>query len=219
MKICQLQQQTGRTLYLILNGWSASPELFNQLPLPEGADVWVAYDYRDLTFPESLAGFEEVHLIAWSLGVWVATTLWGSTEPFTSTTAINGTPFPIHDTWGIPPAIFEGTLQHLDADGFRRFDRRMCGDRNTWQRYQQLPSRPDVEKATELQALYQAIQSTPMDPIKAARFWNRAIISQSDLIVPTAHQQAYWHGKATIESLEAPHLPFFQPALQTGLWK
>ena len=69
MKIHPLQQGEGRKLYLILNGWSAAPELFEALPLPAGVDVWVGYDYRSLTFPESLARFEELHLIAWSLGV------------------------------------------------------------------------------------------------------------------------------------------------------
>ncbi|MGM9755565.1 MAG: pimeloyl-ACP methyl esterase BioG family protein, partial [Parabacteroides sp.] len=95
MKIKKIQQGVGRKLYLILNGWSAAPELFEALPLPAGADVWVGYDYRSLAFPESLARFEELHLIAWSLGVWVATALWGDASPFTTTTAINGTPFPI----------------------------------------------------------------------------------------------------------------------------
>ncbi|MCI6524154.1 MAG: DUF452 family protein, partial [Parabacteroides sp.] len=87
MKIHKLQQGEGRKLYLILNGWSATPELFEALSLPVGADVWVGYDYRSLTIPEQFDRFEEVHLIAWSLGVWVATALWGKASPFTTTAA------------------------------------------------------------------------------------------------------------------------------------
>ena len=219
MKIHQLQQGEGRKLYLILNGWSAAPELFEALPLPAEADVWVGYDYRSLTFPESLARFEELHLIAWSLGVWVATALWGSASPFTTTTAINGTPFPIHAEWGIPPAIFEGTLAHLDADGFRRFDRRMCGDRVTLQHYQQLTPISEADKAEELQALYQTIGATAIDPLQAATFWQRAIISSADRIFPTANQQAYWTGKAEVLLIEGSHLPFYQSELTNSLWK
>ncbi len=219
MKIKKIQQGVGRKLYLILNGWSAAPELFEALPLPAEADVWVGYDYRSLTFPESLARFEELHLIAWSLGVWVATALWGSASPFTTTTAINGTPFPIHAEWGIPPAIFEGTLAHLDADGFRRFDRRMCGDRVTLQHYQQLTPIPEADKAEELQALYQTIGATAIDPLQAATFWQRAIISSADRIFPTANQQAYWTGKAEVLLIEGSHLPFYQSELTNSLWK
>lgn len=219
MKIKKIQQGVGRKLYLILNGWSAAPELFEALPLPAEADVWVGYDYRSLTFPESLARFEELHLIAWSLGVWVATALWGSASPFTTTTAINGTPFPIHAEWGIPQAIFEGTLAHLDADGFRRFDRRMCGDRVTLQHYQQLTPIPEADKAEELQALYQTIGATAIDPLQAATFWQRAIISSADRIFPTANQQAYWTGKAEVLLIEGSHLPFYQSELTNSLWK
>ena len=219
MKIHSLQQGEGRKLYLILNGWSAAPELFSALPLPAGADVWVAYDYRSLTFPERFDRFEEVHLIAWSLGVWVATVLWGKAAPFTSTTAINGTPFPIHAEWGIPPAIFEGTLAHLDTEGLRRFDRRMCGDRVTLQRYQQVKPIPETDKAEELRALYQQIGATAIEQPEAEAFWDRAIISTADRIFPTANQQAYWAGKAEILSVEASHLPFYQPELKASLWR
>ena len=219
MKIHQLQQGEGRKLYLILNGWSAAPELFEALPLPAEADVWVGYDYRSLTFPEPFEPFEEVHLVAWSLGVWVATALWGKASPFASTTAINGTPFPIHAEWGIPPAIFEGTLAHLDADGLRRFDRRMCGDRVTLQHFQQLTPIPEADKAEELQALYQTIGATAIDPLQAATFWQRAIISSADRIFPTANQQAYWTGKAEVLLIEGSHLPFYQSELTNSLWK
>lgn len=219
MKIHKLQQGEGRKLYLILNGWSVAPELFEALSLPVGADVWVGYDYRSLTFPDRFDRFEEVHLIAWSLGVWVATALWGKASTFASTMAINGTPFPIHAEWGIPPAIFEGTLAHLDTEGLRRFDRRMCGDRATLQRYQQLTPIPEADKAEELRALYQMIDASEIDQQEAAAFWNRAIISTADRIFPTANQQAYWEGKAEIVSIEASHLPFYQPELSESLWK
>ena len=223
MKIKKFQQGEGRRLCLLLNGWSAPPELFADWAVPAGADFWVAYDYRDLIFPEPLQAFEEVHLVAWSLGVWVATALWGEQASFASAIAINGTPFPIHAEWGIPPAVFEGTLQHLDADGQRRFERRMCGDRVTLQRYQQLPARLIEERAEELQALYAAIQAKPIDESVAASFWDKALVCTDDRIFTAGNQLAYWNGKATVEEITASHVPFYQPRfqqeLQPNLWK
>ena len=219
MILRKLQQGTGRQLYLLLNGWSASPELFVGWPFPADADVWVVSDYRELSFPEDLDAFEERHLVAWSLGVWVASALWGERQSFTSTLAINGTPFPIHAEWGIPPAIFEGTLNHLDEEGLCRFDRRMCGDRATLQRYQQFPARPVEQKAEELRALREAIGRAPMDPCRMAVFWQKALICQGDRIFPVANQQAYWTGRAEVVTLDAPHLPFFHPEFQQALWR
>ena len=72
-------------------------------------------------------------------------------------TALNGTPFPMHDTLGIPTAIFEGTLHHISEEGMRRFNRRMCGDKETFNRYSELSPRPLEEIKEELESLYNQI--------------------------------------------------------------
>ena len=95
----------------------------------------------------------------------------------------------------------------------------MCGDRATLQRYQQLRPIPDADMAEELRALHQAIGATEIDPQQAGTFWKRAIISSADRIFPTANQQTYWTGKAEIRTIEASHLPFYQPELTANLWR
>lgn len=129
MYIDKIINKLSPSLILCLAGWSTSPELFRHLEVPEQTDLWIAYDYRTLAFEETFAPYKEVHLVAWSLGVWVATRLWAGHRSFTTATALNGTPFPMHDTLGIPTAIFEGTLHHISEEGMRRFNRRMCGDK------------------------------------------------------------------------------------------
>lgn len=70
----QVNKGQGRLL-LFFSGWSASPELFRPLKAEPGTDVWVCYDYRDLRFGEDLSAYKEIRLVAWSLGVWVASAL------------------------------------------------------------------------------------------------------------------------------------------------
>ena len=86
-------------------------------------------DYRNLTFDADLSAYQSVTLVAWSLGVWVAEQLFAdeSSVHWERKIAINGTGYPVHDTEGIPEAIFRGTLENLTPDGIRRFNRRMCG--------------------------------------------------------------------------------------------
>ena len=57
---------------------------FRHLEVPEQTDLWIAYDYRTLGFEETFAPYKEVHLVAWSLGVWVATRLWAGHRSFTT---------------------------------------------------------------------------------------------------------------------------------------
>ena len=150
MYIDKIINKLSPSLILCLAGWSTSPELFRHLEVPEQTDLWIAYDYRTLAFEETFASYKEVHLVAWSLGVWVATRLWAGHRSFTTATALNGTPFPMHDTLGIPTAIFEGTLHHISEEGMRRFNRRMCGDKETFNRYSELSPRPLEEIKEEL---------------------------------------------------------------------
>lgn len=157
MYIDKIINKLSPSLILCLAGWSTSPELFRHLEVPEQTDLWIAYDYRTLAFEEAFAPYKEVHLVAWSLGVWVATRLWAGHRSFTTATALNGTPFPMHDTLGIPTAIFEGTLHHISEEGMRRFNRRMCGDKETFNRYSELSPRPLEEIKEELESLYNQI--------------------------------------------------------------
>lgn len=94
MYIDKIINKLSPSLILCLAGWSTSPELFRHLEVPEQTDLWIAYDYRTLAFEETFASYKEVHLVAWSLGVWVATRLWAGHRSFTTATALNGTPFP-----------------------------------------------------------------------------------------------------------------------------
>lgn len=221
MYIDKIINKRSSSLILCLAGWSTSPELFHHLEVPEQTDLWIAYDYRKLTFEETFDSYKEVHLIAWSLGVWVATHLWAGKRSFTTATAINGTPFPIHDTLGIPTTIFEGTLNHISEEGMRRFNRRMCGDKETLNRYSELPLRPLEEIKEELEFLYNHIlpEKIGLSDPQISTFWDRAILSTEDKIFPITHLRNYWQGRCPIQEIKAPHLPFYHYQSWNELWK
>ena len=127
------QTKTGNSqLLLVFSGWAASPEVFRQLETEPDTDLWICYDYRGMDFEgEALSGYRKIRLVAWSLGVWAASVMFGKKPvSFTEAIAVNGTPCPVHDRWGIPETIFRGTLDNVTEEGMRRFNRRMCGKRD-----------------------------------------------------------------------------------------
>ena len=196
-------------------------DLAGYVEVPEQTDLWIAYDYRTLAFEEAFAPYKEVHLVAWSLGVWVATRLWAGHRSFTTATALNGTPFPMHDTLGIPTAIFEGTLHHISEEGMRRFNRRMCGDKETFNRYSELSPRPLEEIKEELESLYNQILPEKLesaDP-RISTFWDQAILSTEDKIFPATNLRNYWQGRCPIQEIKAPHLPFYHYQSWNEFWK
>lgn len=219
MKIDKQVNKRQDRLLLFFSGWSASPELFRPLEVEPGMDVWVCYDYRDLRFDEELSAYSEIRLAAWSLGVWVASTLFrGKATTFTEAIAINGTDYPVHDRFGIPTAVFEGTLENVTEEGMRRFNRRMCGSREVLQIYEQMPSRPIDEVREELQQLYVCIKEEAAHPA-ADNFWSRAIIASDDRIFPAGNLRDYWQGRCPVTELEAPHYPFYLWKQWNEIWK
>jgi hypothetical protein len=148
-------------------------------------DTLIIWDYTDLSTPLPLDE-RPIDLIAWSMGVWAATQTC-PTEHLTSATAINGTPWPIDETRGIPPAIFDGTLSTYSESGLARFRKRMCGGVGATNDFlQYAPQRTTEDLGTELAALGEAIRSRPPKTFP----WTRAVGCTADRIFPITAQKA-----------------------------
>lgn len=220
MKIDKIKDHTGDKLLLVFAGWSASPALFRHLEGPgEGTDLWICYDYRDLTFEEDLSGYREIDLIAWSLGVWAASVaLKGREAAINRAIAVNGTLCPVHDRWGIPEAIFRGTLDNVTEEGMRRFNRRMYGKREIQQACETADARPLDEIRNELQQLYLAIRKD--EPAQVfSPLYNRALLSSADRIFPAENLRAFWQGRLPVTEVDAPHYPFHLWSHWDEIWK
>lgn len=123
--------------------------------------------------------------------------------PLSQSIAINGTLYPIHETKGIAPAIFEGTLQGLNDQSLQKFQRRMCGSAADYKAFQTVvPQRPVEELKEELAAIQKQYLSLPPSDFA----WQRAIIGKSDRIFLPDSQWLAWSNKVdSLEYAEAAH--------------
>ncbi len=72
--------------------------------------------------------------------------------------AVNGTPVPAHDRYGIPLNIFEGTLNNITEANMGKFYLRMFGDKKTYLRnIDRIPHRSLKSLNDELRWLYNRI--------------------------------------------------------------
>ena len=179
-----------------------TPATVSHLTLPDQCDLLALYDYRDLEQSDDLAdlpwdSYEAVTIVAWSLGVWAAEQVvphWSILPTKQRLIAVAGSPYPMHDQWGIPKQIFVGTLEGLTDENRQRFNRRMCGGKRYKQLYDILSERPTTELRDELQAVYdslaipEASESTPH--IRLA--WDLAIIGERDQIFPEKNLSTLW---------------------------
>ena len=208
--------KTGHSdLMIFALGWACEPQSVVHIPL-KGYDVLCLYDYRHpetFTLPE-IDTYRTIDLMAWSFGVMIAERLCPHL-PLRRAIALNGTPRPVDDHFGIPVRSFRLTLRSIGTAGTTLFEQRTYGDSyataSTWP-----PSRSLDDKVEELKTLATLADQPPIVPDWR---WHTALIGGQDAIFPPQNQLAYWQAYdpsiRILEMPEVPHYPFcdFRPIL------
>ncbi len=213
MKHAFVSRPGATRLIVIFAGWGMDARPFEGLERA-GYDIMVVWDYRDLDFrKEWTAGYDEVAILAWSMGVHAAQLCHSAIAGrVTGRIAVAGTPRPVHDTEGIPVAIFDATLEHLDAPNLERFLRRMCGGGAAYKAFaQRRPERPVEELRDELRTIGERVKNSPAPQSPA---FDHYIATSRDAIFPIANQLKAFEGSDIVET-DSPHLPDFQEILDT----
>lgn len=212
MKTQILHTGTGRALLLFFCGWGTTPGAVAHLAPGPDTTVVACYDYTGLSGLPDCSGYAAVRIVAWSMGVWAAGRVLAqhAALPVVSAVAVNGTPYPVSDTLGIPEAIFQGTLEGLSGETFTRFERRMCGSGTVWNRYRRTvpPERPVETLRDELAFIgAQCTEAARTEPVWNG--WTKAILSTADRIFPFANMYRYWSTRnCPVARIDAPHYPF-----------
>ena len=206
MQLDWLVHQGNSKIILLFLGWSCSSHTVRNFKM-EGYDVLTICDYRNFTnsdlIPTILKNYREKAVIAWSFGVWAAAYLSPQLSLCHPIIAVNGTPHPIDDKYGIPRRIFQVTLNGIEKGGMEKFCRNMYGWPVT---EEELPNRTLPELIDELQTLNRLSQNSLPDLLQ----WNHAIISEQDTIFPPVHVMNYWNEKnvPVISWKTGQHYPF-----------
>ena len=202
MKQLFIKKEGNPVLLLFFAGWGSDENLFGS-PVPEGCDYLLCFDYKNMDFDYSLLdGYQEIRVLAWSMGVWVACqTLTGKDYPYGMRLAVNGTPYPIHDTKGIPEAIFRGTLENFSEPVLVRCRRRICGSATQVKLFlAHHPYRTLDDLHQELADEWTMVKARP-----AWKWdWDKAIVGTSDKIFPPQNQREAWQG-VPVEEKDVEH--------------
>jgi len=192
-----------------MSGWGCDERPFLKIQ-SDDYDVLMCYDYRDLSnipyLIEELKAYQECHLIAWSLGVFVSSILFKDyTNLYTSKLAINGSLSPIDDEQGIPPAIFQGTINGLNEKGRDKFFMRMCGGRTGFATFaEHQPLRLVEDQKEELICLQNMILKQPI----TWDIFDKVLLSSRDMIFPFKNMEQAWENKSEKQVIDLPHFCF-----------
>lgn len=207
MQFHWLNKQNNSKLIIFFAGWSFDENPFKFLAC-ENFDVLIVYDYSTIDENiENFTSYKEINLIAWSMGVFVAYLLKDKLPKFNKKIAINGTPLPVNDEFGIPIKPFLLTLRHARTGLEGKFYQNIFDTKEEFEKYSTMSVNRSIEnRETELKSLYDKIRSAE---INYNRFYDKALISSRDKIIPTKNQINFWQNNAEIEMLESGHFPYY----------
>lgn len=211
--------RSERGVVVFAAGWAGSDELVRHLALPQGYDLLCLFDYR--SFPSAtevrelyaqIAPYRHKHLIAWSFGVWAAERIFGEADwTWDGAVAVNGTPLPVHDTYGIPVRAFAVTVRSIEGAGTGRFLERMCGTQEVLREYYKHRSTRGLEEiGEELRRLRDgAAETAATVSVPHAGFWTGAVAGTEDAIFPPENMMRYWTeaGVRVTAGEGMPHYP------------
>lgn len=200
-----LNKKDNKKLIIFFAGWSFDHNPFKCLDCSD-YDVLVFYDYNDFTMPQIEENYEQKILITWSMGVFVAYLLKDKLPRFNKKIAINGTPYPVNDRFGIPQRTFDLTLKYAETGLQSKFYQNVFTDDEFLAKYFENPIDRSIEnRVKELIFLNKLIKRTSL--AYDGCFYDEAIIGLSDKIIPTKNQLAFWGESA--KTVACGHFPFY----------
>lgn len=208
MQTLFVKQSSSKRLIAVFLGWAMDGRSFMSLNRP-GYDIVLVWDYTSAQLDVSQwLGYEEICVIAWSMGVYFSALIPDEIEAkVTRRIAVNGTLTPMHDELGIPKAVFMGTLQGLNPRNLEKFYFRVCGSRELYQHFQDVAPQRDIEE------LRKELAGMVKLPAVSVRF-DVAVVGMKDAIFPPRNQIRAWKETPT-ELKDWGHYPDFQSIIDT----
>jgi biotin synthesis protein BioG len=200
MEVSWQHKNNKTNLILFCNGWGMDSTPFEHLASNE-YDVCLLHNYSvlpEIFDVETLtAGYAEVILIGWSMGVWAGQKLFKNTSHlFDRIIAINGTLCPINDDYGIPVKVYDRTLSDYGEAARLKFYRRMCREKTNLKLFlSKQPQRSLDDQQQELLALKKMVHCLPA----SESIYKEILIADSDWVIPSQNQINFWQGMAVTQ--------------------
>jgi biotin synthesis protein BioG len=207
MKTYIRRREKNTQLVILYGAWGTDENVFSPLCNDEFDFILFSNYSADepLLLPE-MKVYEKITLIGWSLGVWAAEYLLPKTGIKPDVTiAVNGTPIPADNRYGIPLKIFEGTLNNISEENIEKFYFRMFGDKKTYlTNKDRIPHRTLKSLNDELRWLYNRI----MEQKEPGFRWDYAVSSEVDRVFPSKNLESYWKREENTNHIVVP-LPHY----------
>ena len=195
----------SQDLIVFFSGWGCDENQFTNLH--DKKDVLILYDYQNLELNFDFSRYENVYVIAYSAGVFVASIVADKLPNVRKKVAVCGNPYLFDETLGLSSQIID-VFKHITLDNYLEFRRKyMVYDDEEYDKYNQLQSLRTVESCyNELEALQKMYQEKKLHINPK---FDRAIVAENDLIFTLSSQKGFYKDKLYVLP-KARHHVFFR---------
>ncbi len=203
----------AENLILFFNGWGLDDHPFEHLG-SNNFDVLMFYDYDTTSIPDQaramLQPYKTFTVIGFSMGVWISQkALPQLPDTPNYALAINGTLNPIHDRYGIPPAIYGQQCDRFNTAAVQSFYDDLLATPAERERFlNHQPKRAWQDQHAELVRLRRLIEQDPLDRLSGQ--FDAALIGSQDKIISARNQLRFWKNQCTVHMLDSGHFPFYR---------
>ncbi|MBQ8481193.1 MAG: DUF452 family protein [Alphaproteobacteria bacterium] len=203
-------------LIVFFAGWGCDENQFTNLR--DSKDVVILYDYQDMQLDFDFKKYDNIYVIAYSAGVFVASVFADRLPNIRQKVAVCGNPYLFDDKLGISEDTIQ-VFKGITLDNYLDFRRKyMVFSDEEYERYNKLQSLRTIESCenelTALQKMY-AEHKTHINPM-----FDRAIVAENDLIFNVQAQRDFYKDKLQIIKNAKHHIFFrfggFADMLKTG---
>ncbi len=199
------QNHGSKDLIAFFAGWGCDENQF--VNLHDKKDVLILYDYQNLGLDFDFSKYENIYIIAYSAGVFVASVMAKFIKNVRLKVAVCGNPYLFDETLGIDKKTIE-VFKNITLDNYLEFRRKyMVFSDEEYEKYNKLQSLRTIESCeSELKALQEmyAKQKDQIDPV-----FDKAIVAENDLIFKLESQKGFYQEKLKVIQ-NAKHHIFFK---------
>jgi len=207
MKLSWLNRVTASKLILFFSGWSIDPAQMNFLDT-SGFDVAMLHSYDSFDLPAGINfdDYDEIIAVTYSFGVFTGLRSLSQIGFKGCVIALNGTPHPVDNRFGIRKMVFEKTLENLSVETFRQFQANMFKDEKEHKFFVgSFAHNPDIEQLKR-ELLFILRHSQDIESID--NFQIKPVISKHDRIFNSKNQIDFWKDFNYVLN-DSGHFPFY----------
>lgn len=194
----------SKDLIVFFAGWGCDQNQFTNLH--DNKDVVILYDYQDLDLDFDFSKYENIYVIAYSAGVFMASIFADRLPNVRQKAALCGNPYLFDKTLGISKETIQ-VFKDITLDNYLQFRRKyMVYSDEEYERYNKLESLRTIESCENELIALQKMYKEKKDNINP--MFDQAIVAENDLIFNTEAQRNFYKDKLQVIK-NAKHHIFF----------